>query len=129
MPLNKLLEKTQHQWGALKAEGVTEDTPISLDLLWHAKDGAMAKDLAAKLAEEPSISVDAQRRGDQWVVLARIGPKKFTREKLEAMVKDMYKVGSVHECVFDGWQHAAKDAPSPAGEALPLEKEIPKNEE
>jgi hypothetical protein len=129
MPLTKLLEKTHSLWGQLKAEGVTEETPISLDLLWHATDSAMAKDLAAKLAEEPSISVDAQRRGEQWVVLARIGPKKFTLEKLENMVKDMHKVGSVHDCVFDGWQHAATDEPSPAGEALPLEKEIPKNKE
>lgn len=129
MPLTKLLEKTHSLWGALKAEGITEETPISLDLLWHAKDGTMAQDLAAKLAEEPNISVDAQRRGDQWVVLARVGPKKFTLEKLENLVKDMHKVGAVHECVFDGWQHAAKDEPSPAGEALPLEKEIPQSKE
>lgn len=129
MPLNKLLEKTRHQWNVLKAEGITEETPINLDLLWHAKDGAMAKDLAAKLAEQPGFSVDAQRRGEQWVVLARVGPKKFTPEKLENLVKDMHKVGAVHECVFDGWQHAAKDEPSPAGEALPLEKEIPQDKE
>jgi|GEM_PF-2865417 len=129
MPLNKLLEKTLNDWHALKAEGVTEETPISLDLLWHAEEGAMAKDLAAKLAEEQGISVDAQRRGAQWVVLARVGPKKFSLEKLEELVKRMHKVGTVHACVFDGWQHAQKDAPSPAGEALPLEKEIPKDEE
>jgi hypothetical protein len=129
MPLTKLLEKTHSTWNAMKAEGVTEETPISLDLLWHAKDSTMAKDLAAKLAEETSISVDAQPRGEQWVVLARVGPKKFTLEKLENLVKNMHKVGAVHDCVFDGWQHAAKDEPSPAGEALPLEEEIPENKE
>ncbi|HEX2753612.1 MAG TPA: hypothetical protein VHP34_11020 [Alphaproteobacteria bacterium] len=129
MTLNKIIEKTHSTWNAMKAEGVTEETPISLDLLWHAKDSTMAKDLAAKLAEETSISVDAQPRGEQWVVLARVGPKKFTLEKLENLVKNMHKVGAVHDCVFDGWQHAAQDEPSPAGEALSLEEEIPENNE
>ena len=129
MPLTKLIEKTHSLWHALQAEGITEDTPINLDLLWHAQSGDMANDLAAKLAEEPKISVDAQKRGDKWVVLARIGPKKFTLEKLEALVKDMHNVGSVHECIFDGWEHAPTDAPTPAGEALPLEKEIPEDKE
>lgn len=129
MPLQKLIEKTHSLWNSLKAEGITEDTPINLDLLWHAKDGEMAKDLAAKLAEEPKISVDAQKRGDKWVVLGRLGPKKFTLEKLEALVKDMHTVGTVHECIFDGLQHAPTDEPAPAGEALPLEKEIPEDKE
>lgn len=129
MSLEKLAEKTDSLWNSLKTEGVSEDTPISLDLLWHANEGAMAKDLAAKLAEDPKISVDAQKRGDKWVVLARVGPKKFTLEKLQVLVKDMHTVGIVHECAFDGWQHAATDEPAPAGEALPLEKDIPADKE
>jgi hypothetical protein len=107
--LEKQLETTRQTWAKMQADGTSEDTPITIALHWHTEKADHAQDLAAQLVEQHQLSADAQRRGDEWVVLASIGPKKFTLPALEKTVQEMHAIGKAHSCVMDGWHPVAAE--------------------
>ena len=101
--LQQQLRMTPVTWQKLREEGVTESTPLCLDLFWFADTEQHARALASNLAEQLGAPPSIGQVQSRWSVEAQFGPKTFTLEALLDLVDAMCKVGFAHDCEFDGW--------------------------
>ena len=101
--LDKQLMMTPVTWKTLQSHGVTEETPLVLDLFWFAAGEKSAHALASSLAGQVSASPSVGLTKDRWAVEAQYGPQCFTLGSLLDFVKQMCELGFSHQCEFDGW--------------------------
>lgn len=101
--LEKQLMMTPVTWKTLQSHGVTDETPLLLDLFWFAATEEAARALASGLAGQVATSPTVGLSKDRWAVEAQYGPQTFTLNSLSSLVKQMCELGFSHQCEFDGW--------------------------
>lgn len=114
--LEKQLMMTPVTWKTLQTHGVTDATPLLLDLFWFAATEDNARALASSLTGQVTTSPTVGPIQDRWAIEAQYGPQSFTLDTLRYLVKQMCKLGFSHQCEFDGWSaqipgSAAKSKP------------------
>ena len=101
--LEKQLLMTPVTWKTLQSHGVTDTTPLLLDLFWFAATEECARTLASNLVGRVSLPPTVGLVQDRWAIEAQYGPQSFTLDSLRNLVKQMCELGFSHQCEFDGW--------------------------
>lgn len=114
--LEKQLMMTSVTWKTLQSHGVTDATPLLLDLFWFGSTEEGARAFASSLVGQATTSPTVGLAQDRWAVEAQYGPQSFSLDSLRNLVKQMCELGFAHQCEFDGWgaqvpASAAKDKP------------------
>ena len=101
--LEKQLLMTPVTWKTLQSHGVTEGTPLLIDLFWFAATEEAATSLATRLSLELRAPPTVGLVKDLWAVEAQYGPNAFSLDSLLSFVRRMCEIGFAHKCEFDGW--------------------------
>lgn len=110
----KQVEMSGKTWAVLKEHGVTEQTPLVLDLFWFAHDAEAAQKLVNRLQGGVAHFAEAQMVDGLWSVKAQTAPRPFSLPAIEKLVRDMAELATAHQCDFDGW---GAQIPEPARQA------------
>jgi hypothetical protein len=102
---------SQDAWAMLQAHGVTEDTDLSLELLYFAGDESKAEVPARHLKRERDYEVRVEPaagsvglfKRKKWVVTGTTRETKISLEILNDWITWMVVAGFKAGCEFDRW--------------------------
>jgi len=93
-------------WQTLVEGGVTEETPLSFDFDFYARDKEAIQSLAAWLAEHDDCTLEIEAKGfwrKKWWLFGKTQPKTYSLETVLEWNAAMRELGRKYGCVFYGW--------------------------
>jgi hypothetical protein len=101
------LAMNKETWKLLVAHGLTPESQVRLDFVYHAPSQQKAATLHSSLKRETDYDVEVSSSGGllwkRWEVTGSTRETKITLEILDQWVAWMVAAGGEHDCVFDGW--------------------------
>lgn len=98
----KQLGMTPVTWKTLESNGVTEETPLILDLFFYPETEEDLNSLVVALGSRYSEVLSGESQG-KLVVQAVTAPLKYSLDSLLELVEEMCVLGVEHNSEFDGW--------------------------
>lgn len=101
--VEKQVAMSAETWKQMQQNGVTDETPLLVDLFWMCDGEETAKTLAAKLPEIGVHDIATFNDDKGWMIKGQTGPRAFNLQSIQQMAREMAEFGEKHGCGFDGW--------------------------
>ena len=109
--LAERLDEARDLWVRMRSGGVTDETVLALDFVHFGSSRADVEALAARLSDNYSVQVLADRQPGYWIAKGTTRPGGITLDEAQhlAWVEFMASVSQSCACVFSTW---SLEAPS-----------------
>lgn len=101
--LQSQLAMTPETWAQMRAHGVSEETPLDVEIFFYTPSEGLADSLARDLVEQWHYRATVGTHEDTHSVRATIPSRSFDEESLLQLTRDMCELGARHDAEFDGW--------------------------
>jgi hypothetical protein len=104
--LARQLAMTPATWGVMRTRGVSEATPLKVDLFFYSPNEDRAQALASHLRDtlgNAECDVQSGTSNGTFSVQAVVPERTYTEQALLELVTNMCNVGFEHDSEFDGW--------------------------
>jgi len=101
--LQSQLQMTAATWSQLQKSGVSEVTPLSVDLFFVAATESEARAVASELASARGLQASVGPAEDSFNIEATLPSQHLSAALLQELTQEMCQIGFRHNAKFDGW--------------------------